>query len=91
MSEPLVVTIPHRLGKDEALRRIKDGLGHVQTQFGSLIALEQADWSGDRLSFCARSTLLLKRASSETRNFARSSMRTATASSAPAIRFFWTS
>jgi hypothetical protein len=55
MSEPLVVTISHRLGKDEALRRIKGGLGRVKTEFGSLIALEQADWSEDRLSFCARS------------------------------------
>ena len=26
MSEPLIVVIPHRLGKDEALRRIKDGV-----------------------------------------------------------------
>jgi hypothetical protein len=26
MSEPLVVSIPHRLGKDEALRRLKTGL-----------------------------------------------------------------
>jgi len=59
MSEPLVVTIPHRLGKDEAARRIKGGLGRVETEFGSLIALEQADWqssgAADRLSFCARS------------------------------------
>ena len=26
MSEPLVVSIPHRLGKEEALRRLKAGL-----------------------------------------------------------------
>jgi hypothetical protein len=30
MSEPLVVTIPHGLGKDEALRRIKAGFSRGQ-------------------------------------------------------------
>jgi hypothetical protein len=53
MSEPLVVVIPHRLGKDEALRRIKDGLGRAKTEFAWLIALEQETWTGDRLSFRA--------------------------------------
>ena len=53
MSEPLVVILPHRLGKDEALRRIKDGLGRAKTEFAWLIALEEAVWTGDRLSFRA--------------------------------------
>jgi hypothetical protein len=41
MSEPLVVVIPHRLGKDEALRRIKDGLGRARAEFGWLLSLEE--------------------------------------------------
>ena len=53
MSEPLVVMLPHRLGKDEALRRLKDGLGRAKTEFAWLIALEGEVWSGDRLSFRA--------------------------------------
>ena len=53
MSEPLVVVIPHRLGKDEALRRLKDGLGRAKTEFAWLIALEQEIWTGDRLTFRA--------------------------------------
>ena len=53
MSEPLVVLLPHRLGKDEALRRIKDGLGRAKTEFAWLLALEEEVWSGDRLSFRA--------------------------------------
>ena len=53
MSEPLVVLLPHRLGKDEALRRLKDGLGRAKTEFAWLIALEEEVWSGDRLSFRA--------------------------------------
>ena len=30
MSKPLIVSIPHRLGKEEALRRLKAGLGECQ-------------------------------------------------------------
>ena len=30
MSEPLVVSIPHRLGKDEALRRLKTNLQRLE-------------------------------------------------------------
>jgi hypothetical protein len=53
MSEPLVVVISHRLGKDEALRRLKEGLGRAKAEFAWLLALEQEEWSGDRLSFAA--------------------------------------
>jgi hypothetical protein len=55
MAEPLVVMIPHRLGKDEALRRIRSGLERSKSEFAALITLEQEDWSGDTLSFRARS------------------------------------
>ena len=55
MSEPLVVIIPHSLGKAEARRRIHDGLGRAKTEFARLLTLEQAEWSGDTLSFSARS------------------------------------
>jgi len=55
MSEPLIVIIPHRLGKDEALRRIKSGLDHAKSEFARLITLEEERWEGDRLSFKARS------------------------------------
>lgn len=51
MSEPLIVVIPHRLGKDEALRRIKDGLGRAKAEFAWLLSLEEEVWTGDRLSF----------------------------------------
>ena len=54
MSEPLVVIIPHRLGKDEALRRIKDGLTRAREEFARLITLEEERWEGDRLSFKAQ-------------------------------------
>jgi len=51
MSEPLVVMIPHRLGKAEALSRIKAGLGRAEAEFARLLTFEQQQWEGDRLSF----------------------------------------
>jgi hypothetical protein len=53
MSEPLVVVIPHRLGKDEAVRRIRDGFARAKTEFAALIRIDQDRWEGDRLSFAA--------------------------------------
>ena len=55
MSETLVVVIPHRLGKDEALRRIKAGLARGRAEFASLLTIENEVWSGDRLAFSVRS------------------------------------
>jgi hypothetical protein len=51
MSEPLVVCIPHRLGKDEALRRLKTGLADVGTRFGHLFSVREQNWTGDHLRF----------------------------------------
>jgi len=51
MSKPLVVSIPHRLGKAEATRRLKDGLGSVQANFGHLFTVQEETWTGERLHF----------------------------------------
>ena len=51
MSPPLTVNIPHRLGKDEARRRIEGGLGRAKGEFARLLTLEEEVWSGDTLSF----------------------------------------
>ena len=51
MLKPLVVSIPHRLGKEEAVRRLKSGLGSVRTQYGHLFQVEEETWTGDRLQF----------------------------------------
>jgi len=61
MTDPLVVTIPHRLGKDEALRRLTEGLGRAKTEFAWLLSLEEEVWTGDRLTF--RAAALGQRAS----------------------------
>jgi hypothetical protein len=58
MAEPLVVTIPHSLGKDEATRRIKAGFGRAKNEFAALLTVENDTWQSggpaDRLSFSAK-------------------------------------
>jgi len=53
MSQPLVVSIPHRLGREEAVRRIKSGLGEARAQFAQLVTLSEGDWEGDRVNLQA--------------------------------------
>jgi hypothetical protein len=53
MSEPLVITISHKLGKEEALRRIKPALGGASKNF-PVLTVEEETWSGDRLDFRVR-------------------------------------
>jgi hypothetical protein len=52
MSEPLVVSIPHRLGREEAKRRLKDGLTRASASV-PVLKIDEARWDGDRLMFCA--------------------------------------
>ena len=51
MPQPLIVSIPHRLGKEEALRRIKSGLGSIKAQYAQVASVDEEIWSGDRLAF----------------------------------------
>ena len=51
MSKPLVVSIPHRLGKAEAMRRLKSGLGNARANYNHLFAVQEETWTGDRLQF----------------------------------------
>jgi hypothetical protein len=49
VSKPLLVSIPHRLGKDEAVRRLKSGLEKARTSYSSIITVDEEAWTGDRL------------------------------------------
>jgi hypothetical protein len=51
MSKPLVVTIPHNLGREEAVRRIREGLVGVQARFAGHLAVHEQRWTGDHLDF----------------------------------------
>jgi hypothetical protein len=54
MTAPLVVSIPHRLGRQEAVRRLKSGLGQARTNFSHLMTVEEEVWAGDRVTFRIR-------------------------------------
>jgi hypothetical protein len=51
MSKPLVVSIPHNLGKAEATRRLRGGVTQLKSQFGDKIASVEETWNGDRMDF----------------------------------------
>jgi hypothetical protein len=55
MTPPLIVNLPHHLGKDEALRRIKSGIGRAHSEFATLLTVEEETWTGDRLAFRVKS------------------------------------
>jgi putative polyhydroxyalkanoic acid system protein len=49
MPQPLVVSIPHRLGREEAVRRLKSGLERTSSSFGSQFSVLEENWTGDHL------------------------------------------
>ena len=53
MSAPLIVSIPHRLGREEALRRLKAGLTRAAASI-PMLQVDEERWEGDRLFFCVR-------------------------------------
>jgi Putative polyhydroxyalkanoic acid system protein (PHA_gran_rgn) len=53
MSPPLIVSIPHRLGRQEAKRRLDTGINRLRPELGGLVSSLDYSWDGDRLNFCA--------------------------------------
>ena len=51
MAKPLVVTISHSLGKEEAVRRLKSGLASVPGSFRHVFAVQEEAWTDDHLAF----------------------------------------
>jgi putative polyhydroxyalkanoate system protein len=47
----LTVSIPHRLGRDEARRRIQDGIATARRDYAAYVQDVQETWTGDRLDF----------------------------------------
>ena len=48
--QPLVVHIPHSLGREEAVRRMKRGFARASTSV-PFLEIECEEWSGERLTF----------------------------------------
>jgi hypothetical protein len=53
MPTPLIVSIPHRLGREEATRRLKEGLTRVASSV-PVLHVDEARWEGDRMIFRVR-------------------------------------
>jgi putative polyhydroxyalkanoic acid system protein len=54
VTAPLVISIQHRLGREEVVRRLKAGLGTIRSNYGSLITVQQEVWVGDKLTLSVR-------------------------------------
>lgn len=50
MSKPIVVTVPHSLGRDEAIRRLKSGLGSASSSV-PILKIDEETWVESRLAF----------------------------------------
>lgn len=53
MSAPLVVSIPHRLGREEATRRLNDGLSRAAASV-PILKVDEERWDGDQMFFRVR-------------------------------------
>jgi hypothetical protein len=53
MSAPLIVSIPHRLGREEAVRRLKTGLTRAASSV-PVLKVDEERWEEDRMIFRIR-------------------------------------
>ena len=53
MSAPLVVSIPHRLGREEAVRRLKTGLTRAASSV-PMLNVDEERWEDNRMIFRVR-------------------------------------
>jgi putative polyhydroxyalkanoic acid system protein len=53
MSPPLLISIPHRLGRLEARHRVDSGIGRLRPELNALLSGLDYRWEGDTLNFAA--------------------------------------
>src|ERR1700704_2197479 len=53
MSAPLVVSIPHSLGREEAMRRLKTGLSRAASSL-PVLTVDEERWEDNRMIFRVR-------------------------------------
>ena len=51
MTKPVVVSVPHQLGKEEARRSLQGGVGRLREQFGDKLGQIEDTWAGDHADF----------------------------------------
>lgn len=50
-NRPVTVTVPHRLGREEARRRLEGAAGKIRSQLTGIATVTDEQWVGDTLSF----------------------------------------
>lgn len=53
MPAPLIVSIPHSLGRDEAMRRLKVGLARAAASM-PMLSVDEERWDENRMNFRVR-------------------------------------
>ena len=51
MSRPLVVSIPHSLGREEAMRRLKTGFAQLKEKSAGALAAADMTWQDNKAAF----------------------------------------
>lgn len=51
MPDPIVLTISHQLGRDEAKRRLDNGLGYIRGQLAAFVSSIEYGWTDYQLDF----------------------------------------
>jgi hypothetical protein len=54
MSKPLVVVIPHQLGRAAARDRLEKGLSQLKARFGDKVTSVDERWTGDHLDLAIK-------------------------------------
>jgi hypothetical protein len=54
MPAPLIVSVPHRLGREEATRRLKSGLETARIKLAQVVTIEEETWTDSGLQFRVR-------------------------------------
>lgn len=49
MSKPLIVVIPHQLGRDVARQRLETGIDTLKAKFADKVTSVENNWTGDHL------------------------------------------
>jgi putative polyhydroxyalkanoate system protein len=53
MPQPLIVSIPHSLGRQEAKQRLDSGIGRLRPELGAFVSALDYSWEADTLNFTA--------------------------------------
>jgi hypothetical protein len=54
MNQPLTIDLPHKLGAEEAKRRMQDGIGHLKDHIPGGAAEVRSSWQGDRMNLAVQ-------------------------------------